>query len=428
MAKYSDLEERLGLLTAAARYDVACAATGLRGCRRRKWGTPPLGVCHVWAEDGRTVSLLKVLLTNRCVNDCAYCAHRSSRDGPRAAFQPEELARLTWELYRRNYIEGLFLSSGVWSSPDRTMELMIRTAELLRKVYFFTGYIHLKVIPGCDSHLVRLAAQYADRLSVNLELPREESLSRLAPQKDFQEILRSMSLLGELAREGKEAQRKGSIRYPFIPGGHTTQFVVGTSDDDDLSVLATAQLLYGEYGLRRVYYSAFIPVGEDPRIPEAAPASLKREHRLYQADWLMRFYGFRAEELLDPSRPYLDPDVDPKMDWALRHPDFFPVDLNRDGRERLLRVPGIGAVSAGRIVRARKSRAIRWEDLPRLGVVTKRALPFVACAGRPGSERVDLAALSAWWQEGGKEEVLRRLEGKGTSVGEQLSFPSLSYL
>ncbi len=426
MERSFDLGDKLKVLAAAARYDVACAATGLRGCRKRRWGSPPLGVCHVWAEDGRTVSLLKVLLTNRCVNDCAYCAHRSSVDGPRTAFSPEEIARLTWELFHRNYVEGLFLSSGVWKSPDHTMELMIRAAELLRERYSFTGYIHLKVIPGCDPSLVRLAAHYADRLSVNLELPKEDSLSRLAPQKDFQEILSIMSLLGELARDGKEAERKGLGRNAVMPGGHTTQLVVGASSDDDVSILSTAQRLYEEFKLRRVYYSAFIPVAEDPRIPGVRTPPLQREHRLYQADWLIRFYGFRAEDLLDPSRRYLDPDVDPKLDWALRHPDFFPVDVNKDGRERLLRVPGIGFVSAGRIIKARKSRAIRWEDLPRLGVVTKRARPFITCAGKPDFEGLDFSVLSEWWMEGARERVLGGLVGTGALDGGQLRLPGFS--
>lgn len=419
-----ELEDKLKILAAAARYDVACAATGLRGCRGRKWGSPPLGVCHVWADDGRTVSLLKVLLTNRCVNDCAYCAHRSSADGPRIGFQPRELARLTWELYRRNYVEGLFLSSGVWKCPDHTMEMMIRTARSLREEYSFPGYIHLKVIPGCDPQLVRLAAFYADRLSVNIELPREESLRRLAPQKDFQQILGHMALLAELVKEGRERARGGNPRSALMPAGHTTQLVVGASPDDDLAILSTSQRLYGEFGLRRVYYSAFIPVDEDPRIPVNARPPLRREHRLYQADWLIRFYGFRAEELLSPGKPFLDVEVDPKLGWALRHPEFFPVDVNRDNKERLLRVPGIGPVSARRILKARRERTLRWDDLPRLGVVMKRARPFVTCAGRVDRD-ADFATLSGWWEGGDRERVVSWFGGEEQGRGAQLALPGI---
>lgn len=421
-----DLEGRLKLLAAAARYDVACAATGLRGCRGRRWGSPPLGVCHVWAEDGRTVSLLKVLLTNRCVNDCAYCAHRSSVDGPRTHFEPRELARLTWELFHRNYVEGLFLSSGVWRNPDHTMELMIGTARVLREEYSFPGYIHLKVIPGCDPQLVRSAAFYADRLSVNVELPQEESLSRLAPQKDFRGILGQMALLAELAREGRERVKGGRGGSPLMPAGHTTQLVVGASKDDDLTILSATQRLYAEFGLRRVYYSAFIPVGEDPRLPGDSHPPLRREHRLYQADWLIRFYGFRVEELLSPVRPYLDTDIDPKLDWALRHPDFFPVDVNRDGRERLLRVPGLGQVSASRILRARRERTLRWEDLPRLGVVMKRASPFLVCVGSPDRD-VDCFTLSEWWKGEGRERVLGWFSGMERKGSTQLVLPGFAY-
>ncbi|NTU93912.1 MAG: putative DNA modification/repair radical SAM protein [Chlorobiaceae bacterium] len=380
-----DMQEKLGILSGAARYDASCASSGcgreapLRGTGNTSQG----GICHSWSDDGRCISLLKILLSNDCRYDCAYCVNRSSNPVPRASFTAREIVDLTMEFYRRNYIEGLFLSSAVMKGPDQTMEEMVRVAEILRNEELFGGYIHLKVIPGSSPELVRRAGLAADRVSVNIELPSSESLHRLAPQKRKESILEPMKLIGgEIGTSLVE--RRSSRKAPrFAPAGQSTQMIIGASPETDLQILRLSQGLYKRMNLKRVYYSAFVPVNEDNRLPVLASPPLLREHRLYQADWLLRFYGFTAEEILSEQMPDLDESFDPKTAWALRHPEFFPVEVNRADYGTLLRVPGIGVTSAKRIVAARRFSLLTHEGMKKIGVVMKRAKYFITCSGRP---------------------------------------------
>jgi putative DNA modification/repair radical SAM protein len=386
-----ELGEKLELLAASARYDASCASSG--SSRRSAGGlgaATPAGVCHSWTGDGRCVSLLKVLYSNACRKDCAYCANRASADIARASFMPEELVRLTMGFYKRNYIEGLFLSSGVFSDPDIVMERLIDVARILRERERFGGYIHLKAIPGCGDALLRKAGLYADRLSANIELPTASSLSLLAPEKSGPEILGAMRFMGQAEAESREDSRRSgpgrgfrAAAPRFAPAGQSTQLVIGASPDDDRTIVRLAGALYGRLGLRRVYYSAFVPVSPDPRLPLLRSPPLVREHRLYQADWLLRFYGFRVDEILDGDEANLETDLDPKTAWALRHPEFFPVDLDRAEYAELLRVPGVGVTGAGRIVTTRRAGRVRPEDLQRMGIAMKRARWFLSSAGRP---------------------------------------------
>ena len=387
-----DLNEKLSILADAAKYDVSCASSGAEGKidrlaglqgRESRLGSASLGgVCHSFTGDGRCISLLKVLYTNACVYDCAYCVNRRSNDRKRASFTVRELTDLTMSFYRRNYIEGLFLSSGVLRGPDHTMARLIEVVKTLRLDEGFGGYIHLKAIPGCSGRLLREAALYADRLSANIELPTDSSLKALAPDKDGEAILGAMRELRDGGDETNEDKKRGFKAPAFIPAGQSTQLIVGASPETDLTVLRLASGLYGKMKLRRVYYSAFVPVNRDARLPFQAPAPLVREHRLYQADWLLRFYGFRAEELLGEEEPNLRADVDPKLAWASLHPDWFPVELLKADRASLLRVPGIGRISADRLLAARRSGVLTPEGVRRLGVVLKRAAPFVTLKGK----------------------------------------------
>jgi putative DNA modification/repair radical SAM protein len=389
-----DLGDKLELLAASARYDASCASSG--SSRRPPGGlgaASPAGICHSWTGDGRCVSLLKVLYSNSCRKDCAYCANRCSADIERTSFTVEELVRLTIGFYRRNYVEGLFLSSGIFADPDIVMEKLIEVAALLRDREGFGGYIHLKAIPGCGQKLLRKAGLYADRLSANIELPTASSLARLAPQKSGQEILGAMRFMGEAEAESKEDARqlRGWRRSPasrFAPAGQSTQLVVGASSDDDRTILRLAGALYSRLGLRRVYYSAFVPVSADPRLPLLHSPPLVREHRLYQADWLIRFYGFGPEEILAEGESNLSDSLDPKMAWALRHPEFFPVDVDRADYSELLRVPGVGVTGAGRIISTRRLGRIRPEDLAKMGIVMKRASHFLSAGGRPIGDQI----------------------------------------
>jgi putative DNA modification/repair radical SAM protein len=394
-----DLGDKLDLLAASARYDASCASSG--SSRRSAGGlgaSCPAGVCHSWTGDGRCVSLLKILYSNACRKDCAYCANRASADVERASFTVDELVRLTVGFYRRNYIEGLFLSSGIFADPDIVMERLIEVAKALREVERFGGYIHLKAIPGCGDKLLRKAGLYADRLSANIELPTASSLARLAPQKSGPEIIGSMRFMGQAEAESREDRGGGAWRRAraprFAPAGQSTQIVIGASPDDDKTVLRLASALYGRLGLRRVYYSAFVPVSADPRLPLIGSPPLVREHRLYQADWLLRFYGFKAEELLGEGEANFSASVDPKLAWALKHPEFFPVDIDRAEYGELLRVPGVGVTGAGRIVSTRRAGRIRPEDLPKMGVVMKRARAFLSSGGRPLASSLDAAGLA----------------------------------
>ena len=383
-----ELLDKLAILADAAKFDAACTSSGLDRTARPSGqgiGTAMFsGCCHTFSADGRCVTLLKVLQTNRCICDCQYCINRRSNDVPRTAFTPRELAELTIGFYRRNYIEGLFLSSAVWGSPDRTTEEMIATLRLLREEYHFWGYIHAKAIPGADPLLTRRLGLLADRLSINIELPSEASLNRLAPDKGKHDILTPMAQI----RDGIQVSRHELARYRhaprFAPAGQSTQMIVGATPESDRHIMLLTQGLYDKYKLKRVFFSAYMPVSNSALLP--APAGFKppllREHRLYQADWLLRYYHFRVEELLDEVHPNLNPLVDPKCSWALAHMEFFPVEVNRASLEELLRVPGIGPKSARRIVSVRRCGSLDFEGIKRLGVVLKRAQYFITCRGK----------------------------------------------
>lgn len=382
------LMDKLTILADSAKYDVACTSSGVSHPAKR--GTigscyAP-GCCHAFTADGRCVSLLKVLMSNCCAFDCSYCVNRKSNDVPRATFSPRELAELTIEFYRRNYIEGLFLSSAVLGTPDYTTERMLTVLRLLRNEYHFGGYIHAKTIPGTSPELIQQMGYLADRLSVNVELPSEQSLHLLAPDKGRHSIFRPMKQISVAGEESRQELTLYRHAPKFAPAGQSTQMIVGASPETDYHILQLSEGMYQKYGLKRVFYSAYIPVSDDTRLPALdTKPPLLREHRLYQADWLLRFYGFRANELLDDNAPDFDPALDPKCCWALRHPEFFPVEVNRADYEALLRVPGIGVVSAKRILVARRSGALRAEDLKKLGVVMKRAQYFLTCGGRYAS-------------------------------------------
>lgn len=382
-----ELLDKLSVLADAAKYDAACTSSGAkRGFEHGKIGCTSSGVmgcCHSFSADGRCITLLKVLLSNDCMYDCKYCVNRRTNETRRATFTPEELADLTIQFYRRNYIEGLFLSSGVLRSPDYTTELMIRALSILRREYRFNGYIHAKAIPGASPELVEQLGMLADRLSVNIELPSEASLRALAPNKTKAAVLRPMRFIADRGQENRRELVKYRHAPRFAPAGQATQMIVGATGESDRHILTLTQSLYDTYHLKRVFYSAYVPVVENTLLPSLdTKPPLLREHRLYQADWLLRFYGFRAGELLDEGQPDFDPLLDPKCCWALRHPDFFPVEVNRADYEALLRVPGIGVVSAKRILVARRGGALRAEDLKKLGVVLKRAQYFLTCSGR----------------------------------------------
>lgn len=383
--KEMGLEEKLKILADAAKYDVSCTSSG---AKRRNDGTGlgnavSSGICHSFSADGRCISLLKILLTNECIYDCRYCLNRMSNDVLRASFTPEEVCRLTVEFYRRNYIEGLFLSSGVVKSPGHTMELLYQTVRKLRTEFHFQGYIHLKVIPGAPAELIEKAGFFADRMSVNLEFPTAESLRRLAPHKSRKTILGPMRHIQQKTRENEYelALQKGGVR--FVPAGQSTQMIVGAAGESDYQILTTAEALYRQFAMKRVFFSAFVNVNMDTTLPMVPRAPmLLREHRLYQADWLLRFYGFEAKELLSPGRPDFNVLLDPKCDWALRHLEQFPVEVNQADYHTLLRVPGIGVRSAGKIVRARRYGMLTFEDLKKMRVVLKRAVYFITCGGR----------------------------------------------
>ena len=382
-----DVLEKLTILTDAAKYDAACTSSGAkRGFRKGMIGctsSAVAGCCHTFSADGRCVTLLKVLLTNCCVYDCKYCVNRRSNDTRRAMFTPEELADLTIQFYRRNYIEGLFLSSGVFRSPDYTPELMIRALSILRNQYRFNGYIHAKAIPGTSPELVERLGYLADRLSVNIELPSEAGLKTLAPDKTKKAILAPMGQIRNRVTANKEELVKYRHAPKFAPAGQSTQLIVGATQDSDFHILRLTQGLYDQYRLKRVFYSAYVPVVENALLPSKdVKPPLLREHRLYQADWLLRFYGFRAEELLDETTPDFNPQVDPKSSWALAHLDFFPVEVNTADYETLLRVPGVGVTSAKRILVSRRAGRLRIDDLRKLGVVMKRAQYFLTASGK----------------------------------------------
>ena len=381
-----DVMDKLTILTDAAKYDAACTSSGLerRGRAGRLGSATHMGCCHSFSADGRCVTLLKVLLTNVCAYDCQYCVNRRSNDLPRAAFTPRELAELTVQFYRRNYIEGLFLSSAVWKNPDYTTERMVEALRLLREEYGFWGYIHAKAIPGADPLLTHRLGLLADRLSVNIELPSRRSLSLLCPDKRKEDILAPMAQVRDGIIQSKEERALSRKAPRFAPAGQSTQMIIGATPESDRHILTLTQGLYQRYGLKRVFYSAYMPVSDSGLLPakgEFKPPLL-REHRLYQADWLLRFYHFRAEELLEEDQPNFDPRLDPKCCWALRHMERFPVEVERADYETLLRVPGIGVTSARRILTARREGPLSFEGLKKLGVVLKRAQYFITCHGK----------------------------------------------
>lgn len=379
-----ELADKLEILADSAKYDVACTSSGVdRAGRHGMLGccTAP-GICHAFTPDGRCVSLLKVLLSNACVYDCSYCVNRRSNEVRRATFAPRELAELTIGFYRRNYIEGLFLSSAVLGTPDATMERMIEALRILREEYRFNGYIHAKTIPGADPQLIERIGLLADRLSVNIELPSETSLTQLAPDKKKAAILKPM---GQIAAQSAQNRRELAAykKAPaFAPAGQSTQMIIGASPETDYHIMNLSEGLYKKYSLKRVFYSAYLPINSDVRLPALdTKPPLLREHRLYQADWLLRYYHFSAAELLSEEEPNFDPYLDPKCSWALRHPAFFPVEVNKAGLEELLRVPGIGPKSARRILQARRMQRLGMGELKRIGVVLKRAQYFITCSG-----------------------------------------------
>lgn len=381
-----DMMQKLTILADSAKYDAACTSSG--ASREGRLGDGSIGsamscgCCHTFAADGRCVSLLKVLMSNYCIYDCKYCVNRASNDVPRAAFTPKELAELTMAFYRRNYIEGLFLSSAVIKSPDHTMELMIGAISLLRNEYKFNGYIHAKVIPGASGALVESLGLLADRLSVNIEFPSEQSLVTLAPNKTKKAILAPMRQIGDGQVQNKQELALYRHAPKFAPAGQSTQMIVGASPESDFQILKLTEGLYNKFSLKRVFFSAYVPVVESTLLPSTqTKPPLLREHRLYQADWLLRFYDFRADEILDEVNANFDPFLDPKCNWAIHNLDKFPVDINRCPYEMLLRVPGIGVTSAKRILVARKHSALDLSDLKRIGVVLKRAQYFILCKG-----------------------------------------------
>ena len=376
-----DLREKLSILADAAKYDASCASSGAKGRKAKGKGigsTDGTGICHSYTPDGRCVSLLKILLTNYCIYDCSYCINRRSSGVHRARFTPDEVVRLTLDFYRRNYIEGLFLSSGIIRDADYTMEQIVRVAKSLRLDHEFAGYIHLKTIPDASQDLIREAGKYADRLSINVELPSQSDLDKLAPEKELVQITRTMSVV----REGIDEARHDKARKPmsFSPAGQATQMIVGATDASDAALLQASSSLYTAHKLRRVYYSAFSPIPDASSILPATQPPLLREHRLYQADWLMRFYGFSHDELTTRAGQNLDLEIDPKLSWALRNRERFPVDVNRAAKEDLLRIPGVGVRSVKRIIAARRWHRLRLDDLARLHVSMSRALPFLSTA------------------------------------------------
>lgn len=379
------LLEKLTILSDAAKYDVACTSSGVdRGGNGTSMGNclAP-GICHSFSADGRCVSLLKILFTNECIFNCSYCLNNCNNDVPRASFTPEEVCTITMEFYRRNYIEGLFLSSGILVSPNYTMDLIYQTLYLLRTKYHFNGYIHVKAIPGADPVLIEKTGFLADRMSINLELPTADSLKKLAPYKSRNTILKPMRQIQNGITESKQELTVYKSAPKFVPAGQSTQMIIGATPENDYQIMSVAESLYQKFSLKRVFYSAFVNVNENSELPMLTTGPpLLREHRLYQADWLLRYYHFQVAELLDESHPDFNIYIDPKCDWALRHMEQFPVEIQKADYRTLLRVPGIGYKSAGRIIQARRHASLDFSDLKKIGVVLKRALYFITCSGK----------------------------------------------
>ncbi len=377
--------DKLQILTDAAKYDVACTSSGVdrKGNGRDMGNCISAGICHSFSADGRCISLLKILMSNECVYDCKYCINRKSNDVPRATFTPDEICELTINFYKRNYIEGLFLSSGIVNNPTYTMELIYETLYKLRNVYRFRGYVHVKGIPGADPMLIWQTGYLADRMSVNLELPTAEGLERLAPNKHRKSILKPMRQIQNGIIQGKQELALYKSASSFVPAGQSTQMIIGATPESDYQIMSVAESLYDKFAMKRVFYSAYVGINEDKALPAVtAKAPLLREHRLYQADWLLRYYSFRVSELLNEKHQNFNILLDPKCDWALRHLEQFPVEINRAEYTMLLRVPGIGVKSAQRICKARRSSPLGFDSLKKIGVVLKRALYFITCNGK----------------------------------------------
>lgn len=417
-----DILNKLKILADAAKYDVSCSSSGSsRKSKKGKVGSTQLsGICHSWSADGRCISLLKILFTNDCIYDCAYCVNRSGNDVSRATFTPDEVANLTINFYRRNYIEGLFLSSAVYKNPNYTMELLLDTVKKLRTVHNFNGYIHIKAIPGADLNLISEAGKLVDRMSVNIELPSSNGLKLLAPQKKKESIIKPMGFITSKISQGSEERRLYRSAPNFVPAGQSTQLMVGATEDQDLKILNLSEALYDKFKLKRVYYSAYVPVSNHRNLPAISSPPLLREHRLYQADWLLRFYGFKANELLNDVNPNFDINLDPKCDWAIRNLNLFPIEINKADYQMLLRIPGVGVKSARKIITARRMTSLDYDDLKKIGIVLKRAKYFITCKGKYyGDKKIN--------QEVIKQKIIMESSKKMKSIskGEQLSLFSM---
>ena len=377
------IQEKLAILADAAKYDVSCSSSGSNRKNKDKGlGDTGMGICHAYTEDGRCVSLLKILMSNICMFDCAYCVTRKSNDIKRTSFSVDEVVDLTINFYRRNYIEGLFLSSGIAKSADYTMERLVLVAKKLRLVHNFNGYIHLKSIPGASSELIHQAGLYADRLSINIEMPTDAGLKLLAPDKNRQDMITPMKQITSQIVQYKEERKTIRSTPKFTPAGQSTQMVIGATGESDRDIMQVATAFYTRFKLKRVYYSGYVPISNDSRLPVlGSQVPMMRENRLYQADWLMRFYGFKADELLPQNAPFFDAETDPKLTWALRNMHFFPIDINLAEKQLILRVPGIGLKSAEKIVAGRKFTKLGWEHLKKMGVAVNRAKYFISCKG-----------------------------------------------
>ena len=418
--------DKLRILAESAKYDVSCSSSGtVRKGQDGMVGSTVggVGICHSFADDGRCISLLKVMLTNHCMYDCAYCINRRSNDIRRATLSVTELEEITMEFYRRNYIEGLFLSSGVVRNPDYTMERLVAIVRDLRTVHRFNGYIHLKAIPGASSEMLTEAGRYADRMSVNIEIPREESLKLLAPEKSHQSVFQPMALIQQGVLENKEDRRRFRHAPRFVPAGQSTQMIVGATKESDRDILLMSSALYGQRTMRRVYYSGYVSVNTyDPRLPILKQPPLVRENRLYQADWLMRFYHFSVEEIVDDQHTHLDLEIDPKLAWALRHPEYFPVDINRADYEQLLRVPGLGTKSAWLIVNSRRYSRLTSSDLKKMGVVMKKAKFFITCGELTSGYSQPLVGINELHPERLRPLLVSKSQQKRAAQEQQLTF------
>ena len=418
--------EKLRILAESAKYDVSCSSSGT--VRKGKQGmvgstVGGVGICHSFADDGRCISLLKVMLTNYCMYDCAYCVNRRTNDIQRATLSVSELEEITMEFYRRNYIEGLFLSSGVVRNPDDTMERLTAIVRDLRTVHRFNGYIHLKTIPGASQELLQEAGRYADRMSINIEIPKEESLKALAPEKDHKSIFLPMSQIQQGVLENKEDRKKYRYAPRFVPAGQSTQMIVGATKESDLDILKMSNTMYQQPSMRRVYYSGYVSVNTyDPRLPILKQPPLVRENRLYQADWLMRFYHFNVDEIVDEIHANLDLEVDPKLAWALRHPEFFPVDINTADYEQLLRVPGLGTKSAVLIVNSRRFNRITSYHLKKMGVVMKKAKYFITCGELTSNFSQPIVGINELRPERLRPLLISKTQQKRAAAEQQLSF------